>query len=298
MSGVRSQKTGSRPARRSLGADGRATPASASRGSGHYNSAMPPRFYAPDLAGSDEPVELPVEEARHLTQVLRLGAGDTVSVFDGRGVEYLARVEQAPPGRVVVRPYRSVAPPSEPVVALTVAQALLKGRTFDDVVRDVTMVGAVAIQPLLTARTEARARDTDRWTRIAVASAKQCRRAVVPEVRAPGPFRSCSTTTGPTCGCCWSSRDRRGRPADCGCCRTVLRRPPRPSRSARKGAGAQTRWPPPLEPGSAGATGGLRVLQDRMAAGFMPVTLGRRTLRADAVVVCAVSVLQYVWGDL
>ncbi|RUA00042.1 MAG: 16S rRNA (uracil(1498)-N(3))-methyltransferase, partial [Candidatus Neomarinimicrobiota bacterium] len=123
---------------------------------------MPPRFYVPDLAGPNEPVELPDEEARHLTRVLRLGAGDTVSVFDGRGVEYLARVEQAPPGRVVVRPYQSVAPPPEPVVALTVAQALLKGRTFDDVVRDVTMVGAVAIQPLLTARTEARARDTGR----------------------------------------------------------------------------------------------------------------------------------------
>jgi 16S rRNA U1498 N3-methylase RsmE len=35
-----------------------------------------------------------------------------------------------------------------------------------------------------------------------------------------------------------------------------------------------------------------------LAAGFVPVTLGRRTLRADAVVVCAVSVLQYLWGDL
>ena len=152
---------------------------------------MPTRFYVPNLAGSDEPVELPDEEARHLTRVLRLATGDTVSVFDGRrGVEYLARVEQAPPGRVVVRPYQSVMPPPEPVVALTVAQALLKGRMFDDVVRDVTMVGAVAIQPVLTERTLARARDTGRWTRIAIASAKQCRRAVVPKVGAPRPFRS------------------------------------------------------------------------------------------------------------
>ena len=61
-----------------------------------------------------------------------------------------------------MRPYQSVAPLPEPAVALTVAQALLKGRTFDDVVRDVTMVGAIAVQPLLTARIEARARDTDR----------------------------------------------------------------------------------------------------------------------------------------
>ncbi len=242
---------------------------------------MPPRFYAPDLAGLDEPVELPVEEARHLTQVLRLGAGDTVSVFDGLGVEYLARVEQVPPGRVVARPNQLVAPPPpEPLVALTVAQALLKGRKFDDVVRDVTMVGSVAIQPLLTARTKARARDTDRWTRIAVASEKQCRRAVVPEVRAPGLFRSLLDD------------DRSD-------LRLLL-----------------------VEPGTAGTTSAMRLLQDRpppatatlavgpeggwsadevvdaTTAGFVPVMLGRRTLRADAVVVCAVSVLQYVWGDL
>ncbi len=247
---------------------------------GPYNPAMPPRFYTPDLTGPDAPVELPVQEARHLTRVLRLEAGDTVSVFDGRGAEYLAHVEQAPPGRVIVRPYQSVAPPPEPAVALTVAQALLKGRKFDDVVRDVTMVGAVAVQPLLTARTQARARDTDRWVRVAIASAKQCRRAVVPEIRAPGLFRTLLD-------------DDRSH------LRLLL-----------------------VEPGTAGATGALRLLQDRpppatatlavgpeggwsanevtaaTVAGFVPVTLGRRTLRADAVVVCAVSVLQYVWGDL
>ena len=241
---------------------------------------MPPRFFAPDLAGPDVPVVLPAEEAGHLARVLRLGPGATVSVFDGRGVEYLARVEQVTPRRVVVRPYRSVLPAPEPVVALTVAQALLKGRAFDDVVRDVTMVGAVAVQPLLTDRTEARARDTARWIRIAVASAKQCRRAVVPEVRTPDSFRS------------WLDSDR-------SLVRLLL-----------------------VEPGAAEADGALRSLQDRpppetatlavgpeggwsgeevaaaTAAGFVPLTLGRRTLRADAVVVCAVSVLQYVWGDL
>ena len=243
-----------------------------------YNPAMPPRFYAPDLVGGDAPVELPGDEANHLVRVLRLGDGDTVSVFDGRGAEYLARVEQVT-GRVVVRPYRSVTPPPEPVVGLRVAQALLKGRKFDDVVRDVTMVGAVAIEPLLTARTEARVRDRERWVRIAVASAKQCRRAVVPEVGAPRSFRSLLDDDGSDV-------------------RLLL-----------------------VEPGTAGATDALRLLQRRpppatatlvvgpeggwtrdevaaaTAAEFMPITLGRRTLRADAVVVCAVSVLQYIWGD-
>ena len=241
---------------------------------------MPPRFYAPDLTGSDASVELPDDEARHLTRVLRLGAGDTVLVFDGRGGEYLARVEQVTSGRVVVRPSRSVAPTPEPVVALTVAQALLKGRKFDDVVRDVTMVGAVAVQPLLTARTEARSRDTDRWVRIAVASAKQCRRAVVPEVRAPSSFGALLD-------------------ADRSHLRLLLVEP-----DAAETTGAlrrlQDRPPPPSATLAVGPEGGWSTeeLAAAMAAGFVPVTLGRRTLRADAVVVCAVSVLQYLWGDL
>ena len=129
---------------------------------------MPARFFAPDLVGPDQPLALPPDEAAHLVRVLRLSGGDIVSVFDGRGVEYLARVETAEPRRVVVRPFESVKPPSEPKVALTVAQGLLKGRKFDAVVRDLTMVGAVAVQPLVTDHSEAHERDPERWMRVAV----------------------------------------------------------------------------------------------------------------------------------
>ena len=62
----------------------------------------------------------------------------------------------------------------------------------------------------------------------------------------------------------------------------------------------QDRTPPATATLAAGPEGGWSPdeVAAATAAGFMPVTLGRRTLRADAVVVCAVSVLQYVWGDL
>ena len=58
---------------------------------------MPPRFFAPDLGAGTDLVTLSREEARHLTRVLRLAAGDTVTVFDGRGNEFLARVEDVGP---------------------------------------------------------------------------------------------------------------------------------------------------------------------------------------------------------
>src|SRR4029079_8270181 len=74
---------------------------------------------------------------------------------------------------------------AEPAVRLTLAQAVLKGEKMDDVVRDATMMGVTAIEPLVTGHTVAHmkaGRAPDRWRRIAISSAKQCRRAVVPAI--------------------------------------------------------------------------------------------------------------------
>ena len=242
---------------------------------------MPPRFFAPALAGLDAPVPLPDGEAAHLTRVMRLGAGDTVAVFDGRGTEYLARVERAGRDGAVVRPYERAASAPEPAVALTVAPALLKGRKFDDVVRDATMVGAVAVQPLTTARTVSPPRDAGRWGRIAVASAKQCRRAFVPEVR---PARSLDWLI---------DRDRSA-------VRLLLAEPGAADDGAA-GLRALAREPRPASVTLAtGPEGGWSAdeVEAAVAAGFRAVTFGRLTFRADAVVACAAAVLLYLWGDL
>src|SRR6266851_3282141 len=92
---------------------------------------------------------LPRDEADHLGRVLRLGAGDTVAVFDGRGHEFLARVAGRFGRDVRLRVLSRIEPAAEPVAAL-----------------------------LRSAR-------LDRWRRVALASVKQSRRAVVPEIRTP-----------------------------------------------------------------------------------------------------------------
>src|SRR5207247_261572 len=127
----------------------------------------------------------------HLTRVWRLGVGDVVSVFDGRGREFLARVASAQRRDVRVQLMSRVEPADEPAVALTLVQAVLKGDKMDDVVRDAVMLGAAAIQPIVTKRSEVtvaallRGARVDRWRRVALASVKQSRRAVVPEIRTP-----------------------------------------------------------------------------------------------------------------
>ena len=84
------------------------------------------RFYAPALDPGDEAVALPRDEAEHLTRVLRIGVGDTVSVFDGRGHEFAARVVRADRRDTRVQVVSRVDPAAEPAVSLTLVQAVLK----------------------------------------------------------------------------------------------------------------------------------------------------------------------------
>src|SRR5262245_3802869 len=108
------------------------------------------RFFAPSLDPGDEDVTLPRDEAEHLTRVLRLGVGDTVSVFNGRGVEFIARVSSAVRRDVRVHLVSRAESPNESAVPLTLAQAVLKGDKMDDVIRDAAMLGAAAVQPVVT----------------------------------------------------------------------------------------------------------------------------------------------------
>jgi 16S rRNA (uracil1498-N3)-methyltransferase len=152
------------------------------------------RFYAPGAA-SGERLTLPEYEAQHLTRVLRIAAGATIRVFDGRGREFEAIVESAGKGDVtIVIGVQRVAPAREARVSVTLAQAVLKSDKMDHAIRDAVMMGAAAIQPIVTVHTEVtlallqQRRAQERWHRIAVSSAKQCGRAVVPPVLEPLAF--------------------------------------------------------------------------------------------------------------
>jgi 16S rRNA (uracil1498-N3)-methyltransferase len=155
-----------------------------------------PRFFAPEAQTSGDLVTLPEEEAEHLRRVLRLSAGAVVRVFNGSGDEFESVVESVAKNVVQVRLGSSRDPAPEAGLQITLAQAVLKGDKMDDVVRDAVMVGAAAIRPVLTARTETtvaileKSHRCDRWERIAISAAKQCGRAVVPPILEPVTFEA------------------------------------------------------------------------------------------------------------
>ncbi|MBZ5557531.1 MAG: 16S rRNA (uracil(1498)-N(3))-methyltransferase [Acidobacteriia bacterium] len=245
-----------------------------------------PRFFAPTLDPGDETVALPRDEAEHLTRVLRLGVGDTVAVFDGRGREFLARVASVVRRDVRLQILSRVEPAAESGVAVTLAQAVLKTDKMDEVVRDAVMLGVAAIQPIVSKRTEVtvaallKGARVERWRRVALASVKQSRRAVLPEIRVP---LTLETFLGEPPAALRVMLVEPGATADVEPL-SALQGPPPPADAAVL-VGPEGGW-------TEGECGAAR------ARGVRLVTLGHRTLRADAVPVAALSVLQFIWKEL
>jgi 16S rRNA (uracil1498-N3)-methyltransferase len=157
----------------------------------HYNAAVRPRFHLAELDRDAARGTLADDEASHLIRVLRLGVGAEIDVFDGRGGMYRASVAALTRDAVSLAILGPAAAAPEPAVRVTMAISVLKGDKMDSVVRDVTMMGAAAVQPLVSTRSEtslvtlARAHRAERWQRIAVSSVKQCGRAVLPGILRP-----------------------------------------------------------------------------------------------------------------
>jgi 16S rRNA (uracil1498-N3)-methyltransferase len=242
-----------------------------------------PRVYVPDVAALGQAVELRPDEAAHLTRVLRLRAGAKLVAFDGRGGEFLAELGTRRGRRAIVIPLARTVASAEPSAHVVVAQALLKGRKMDDVIRDTVMLGAVAVQPLVTARTESLhagrdpGRRVERWQRIAAASAGQSGRAVVPEIREPIRF----------------DRYVAHPPAGLG---VMLVEPIAGEIAAPVAFDAA----PSVATLLVGPEGGWSrdEIAAAAAAGYRPWTLGQRTLRADVAALVGLSVLFARFGDL
>jgi 16S rRNA (uracil1498-N3)-methyltransferase len=169
---------------------------------------------------------------------------------------------------------------SERKVPLTLAQAVLKGPSMDEVVRDATMLGVACILPIVTEHTIAKraasSHGAERWRRVAIASAKQCRRARVPEVREPISFDALV------------HQQREG-------VALLLVEPsvgsiqPLRVRSLTQEPAAATLV---IGPEGGWATAEVRAAID---AGFIPITLGSLTLRADAAAFAALAALSVIW---
>jgi len=147
-------------------------------------------LHAEFVPAAGETVEIGREEARHAFGARRLGAGDTVTLFDGRGATARARLAEERSRRgdmVAVVEERFEARPLAPEV--TIAFAVPKGDRLSTLLDLATQAGASRLVPIECARSVVDAEKLDRserWQRIVHESAKVAKRAWMPELVAGG----------------------------------------------------------------------------------------------------------------
>ncbi len=145
------------------------------------------RAYAPTVPAAATEIRLTPEESHHLVTVNRCGRGDLVTAFDGQGREWLTECADLSKSGAVLR-VKETRPAKARLFAITLAQALPKGSTMDDIVRQATEVGAARIIPLLSERTQVHLdgeradKKTDKWRTAAIEAAKQCGNPWLPEI--------------------------------------------------------------------------------------------------------------------
>lgn len=236
-----------------------------------------PRFYLPQTDW--ETAVLSGDEARHLSQVLRVKAGETVTVFDGVGRRADAEVISVSRDRV---PLRIGAPvvtvPPQP--AITLAQAVPKGKNMDLIVQKAVELGISAIQPLVTRNTVVQPGDgkSEKWRRVALEACKQCGQDTLPVIAEPLPFdRWLAAQPDDTSLKLIASLAPGARPL-----REVLRAHPATTRATLL-VGPEGDFTP-AETTSA------------LGAGFLPVSLGDIVLRVETATFFCISALRYEFG--
>ncbi len=224
-----------------------------------------------------EPALLTGDEARHLGQVLRLGPGARVTVFDGCGRRAAAEVLGVARDRVTLRLGAvEQVPPLRP--AITLVQAIPKGKHMDIIVQKAVELGVAAIQPLVTSRTVVHPGEgkSDKWRRIALEACKQCGQDTLPRLADPQPFARwiASQAAAPCDLRIIASLAEGARPL-----REILR--------AHPAVTAVTLLVGPEGDFSAEETTAA------LAAGFLPASLGEIVLRVETAALFGLAALRY-----
>lgn len=216
------------------------------------------------------------DEARHLAQVLRIKPGATITVFDGCGRRARAEVVSVSRDHVplALGPPEHAAPPAP---AITLAQAIPKGKNMDLIVQKAVELGVAAIQPLVTRNTVVQPGDrkAEKWRRIALEACKQCGQDTLPHIADPMPLDS------------WLAD--KGESPDLRLIASLApgARPLREILHSYPGTTAAT-----LLIGPEGDFTGTETTA-ALTAGFLPATLGSIVLRVETATLFCLSALRY-----
>lgn len=149
-----------------------------------------PRFFVPAENITENEISIESSDTAHISKVLRLREGDTVTVCDGRGYDYTAELASVSKEKILCRIKEKRMSASEPDISVTLYQGIPKGSKMDYIIQKTTELGVTEIVPVSMARCVSKIEDKkteakklERWQRIAEEAAKQSQRGIVPKVQ-------------------------------------------------------------------------------------------------------------------
>jgi 16S rRNA (uracil1498-N3)-methyltransferase len=239
---------------------------------------MVPRFHldAPLRAGGV--CTLSEDAAHHAVHVLRLREGDEVTLFNGRGGEFAARIASMQRLRISIDLLQHRAIEREAPLRITLVQGVSAGERMDSTVRKAVELGVAEVQPVLAARSVARPKGDraenrrSHWQKIVISACEQCGRNRVPEVQALVSLDDYRPESGTT--------------------KILLS--PASELPLSKLSNAENRIVL-----AAGPEAGFTEEEEArlVEAGFVPTSLGPRVLRTETAAVAALAALNALRGD-
>jgi len=149
------------------------------------------RFFSSQELEAGKSVVIGGSDAMHISRVLRLKTGDMIAVFDGRGHAFECRITYVSHNAVAAVVEKASDSETESHVHITFAQAMLKSKKMDTLIRQATELGISRWAPFFSERsvpTPDRKRMTarlERWGKISREALKQCGRDIFMEVLPP-----------------------------------------------------------------------------------------------------------------
>ena len=232
-----------------------------------------PRLFVDTELAQGARIELDAGRANYLGNVMRLGIGAELLVFDGQSGEWLARVAEAVKKRMTLNVERRTRE-AEDVPDLWLAFAPVKRAQIDWLVEKATELGAARLVPVFTRRTIADRVKLERLQAIAVEAAEQCGRTRLPEI-AEGVSLGQLLKSVEKGRSLYFADERGGKAA---------------ARALRPGPAVILIGP------EGGFTDDERELV-RAAPNAVPISLGPRILRAETAALAALAVFMAVAGD-
>jgi 16S rRNA (uracil1498-N3)-methyltransferase len=250
------------------------------------------------------------ELAHQIGTVLRLRAGERITLLDNSGWQHVVALNVVERGRVAGTVERKELAGGEPRTKLTLYVALLRPERFEWVLQKGTELGASAFVPLICERStiadadELSANKLERWNRIIREAAEQSRRGKLPRL-APALFFPAACDHAAQRGTALLLWEGAGAPS----LRHVLQKAERGGDGASERRGDQATPLHPLAPSPthpfsialfSGPEGGFSASEFETALRYdmIAVTLGPRTLRAETAPIVATSAILYEMGDL